>query len=35
LEFPGVDNNIKIKILILKWIFRKWDGGGWESIDWG
>jgi len=29
LEDPGVD-----RMIILKWIFRKWDGGAWTGLIW-
>jgi hypothetical protein len=29
LEGPGVDGRI-----ILRWIFRKWDGGAWAELIW-
>jgi hypothetical protein len=29
MEDPGVD-----VMLILRWIFRKWDGGAWTRLNW-
>jgi hypothetical protein len=29
LEDPGVD-----EMIILKWIFRKWDVGAWNGLIW-
>jgi hypothetical protein len=29
LENPGIDG-----MIILSWIFRKWDGGAWAGLNW-
>jgi hypothetical protein len=29
LKDPGIDGQI-----LLKWLFRKWDGGSWTGLSW-
>jgi hypothetical protein len=30
----GKDLDVYDKIIILKWIFNKWDGGAWTGLIW-